>query len=144
MAKSTKTANPFEAFSANTPEAVRENMDRMMGLAGEMTELSREGFTAATESAQLSAKGMQEFNSRAMMFFQGAMQSGVEVSKSVATAKSVQEAMELQASFAKTAFDTYMKQVGEMAGLCATTMKDAAAPLNAHAGTVVEKFQAVK
>lgn len=144
MAKTAKTANPFEAFTANTPEAVRENMDRMMGLAGEMTELSREGFTAATQSAQLSAKGVQELNARAMTFFQGAMQTSVEVSKSVASAKSVQEAIELQATFAKTAFDTYMQQFGEMAGLCAETMKDAAAPLNAHAGTVVEKFQAVK
>ena len=58
--------------------------------------------------------------------------------------RDIQEAMELQASFAKTAFDTCMKQFGEMASLYASTMKEASAPLNAHAGTMVEKLQFVK
>jgi len=141
MAKTTKTPTPFEVMS---PEAVRENMDRFMSLAGEMTELSREGITAATASAQASAKGAQEINTKALAFFQESMATGMEASKSVGSAKSLQEAMELQANFAKSAFDTYMKQFGEMANLYASTMKEASAPLNAHAGTMVEKLQSVK
>lgn len=141
-----KAATPFDMMAANiaTPEAVRENFDRFMSLAGEMTELSRGGMTAATASAQASAKGAQEINARAMAFFQDAAAMGMEATKTVTSAKSVHEAMELQAGFAKTAFDAYMKNLGEMAGLYAATMKEAAAPLNAHAGSVVEKLQAVK
>ncbi|MEN0077878.1 MAG: phasin family protein [Pseudomonadota bacterium] len=139
-----KTQSPNAAFDMVTPEAMRENIDRFMSLAGEMTELSREGFTAATASAQASAKGAQEINTRAMAYLQESMASGMEVSKSVSTAKSLQEAMELQATYAKSTFDTYMKQVGEMAGLYADTMRQASAPLNAHAGTMVEKLQMVK
>ncbi|MEL6566810.1 MAG: phasin family protein [Pseudomonadota bacterium] len=141
MAKAQKTATPFEMM---TPETVRENMDRFMSLAGEMTELSREGLTAATASAQASAKGAQEINTKALSFFQESMATGMEASKTVGAAKSLQEAMELQATFAKTAFDTCMKQFGEMATLYASTMKEASAPLNAHAGTMVEKLQFVK
>lgn len=141
-----KAATPFDMFAANmaTPDSMKEGMDRFMSLAGEMTELSRDGMTAATACAQASAKGAQEINARALAFFQDATAMGVEATKTVSSAKSVQEAMELQAGFAKTAFDTYMKNFGEMASLYAATMKEAAAPLNAHAGTVVEKLQAVK
>jgi len=141
MAKASKTATPFDLMNGMAPEAVRENMDRFMSFAGEMTELSREGISAAT---QASAKGAQEINTRAMAFFQDAMATGMEASKSVTAAKSLQEAMELQAGFAKSAFEVYMRQFGEMASLYAATLKEASAPLNAHAGTVVEKMQLVK
>ncbi|MCI4644746.1 MAG: phasin family protein [Hyphomonadaceae bacterium] len=144
MAKSTKTATPFDLINSVSPESVRENMDKFMSLAGEMTELSRDGLSAATASAQASAKGAQEINTKALSFFQDAMATGMEASKSVSSAKSVQEAMELQATYAKSAFDTCMKQFGEMASLYAATFKEAAAPLNAHAGTMVEKMQLVK
>lgn len=147
MPKTAKTTNPFEMMNGSatlSPEAVRENMDRMISLAGEMTELSREGLSAATESARVSAKGAQEINAKALEFFQNAMTSGMEASKSVAGAKSLQEAMEMQATFAKTAFDVYMKQCGEFASMMAATMREASEPLNAHAGQMVEKMQLVK
>ena len=144
MAKTTKTATPFDMINSVSPETVRENMDKIMSFAGEMTELSRDGLTAATASAQASAKGAQEINTKALAYFQDAMATGMEASKSVSSAKSIQEALELQATYAKSAFDTCMKQFGEMASLYAATMKEAAAPLNAHAGTMVEKMQLVK
>lgn len=144
MAKTTKTATPFDMINSVSPETVRENMDKFMSFAGEMTELSRDGLTAATASAQASAKGAQEINTKALAYFQDAMATGMEASKSVSSAKSIQEALELQATYAKSAFDTCMKQFGEMASLYAATMKEAAAPLNAHAGTMVEKMQLVK
>lgn len=144
MAKTTKTATPFDLINTVSPESVRENMDKFMSFAGEMTELSRDGLTAATASAQASARGAQEINTKALAYFQDAMATSMEASKSVSSAKSIQEALELQATYAKSAFDTCMKQFGEMASLYATTMKEAAAPLNAHAGTMVEKMQLVK
>ena len=144
MAKTTKTATPFDMINSVSPETVRENMDKFMSFAGEMTELSRDGLTAATASAQASAKGAQEINTKALAYFQDAMATGMEASKSVSSAKSIQEALELQATYAKSAFDTCMKQFGEMASLYAATMKEAAAPLNAHAGTMVEKMQLVE
>jgi len=143
MAK-TKVQTPFDMMNGMAPESVRENMEKMMSFAGEFTALSRDGITAATESARVSAKGAQELNSKAMAYMQEAMTSGVEATKTVSAAKSVQEAMELQADFAKGAFDQYMKQCGEFASLCAAMMKDAAEPLNAHASQVVEKLQFVK
>ncbi|MEM6498534.1 MAG: TIGR01841 family phasin [Pseudomonadota bacterium] len=143
MAK-TKVQTPFEMMNGIAPETVRENMDKFMNFAGEMTALSRDGLTAATESARVSAKGAQELNTKAMAYVQEAMANGMEATKTVSSAKSVQEAMELQATFAKGAFDEYMKQCGEFANLYASMFKEAAEPLNAHASQVVEKLQFVK
>lgn len=147
MPKATKTATPFDMMNGNgtvTPEALRENVERFVSLAGEFSELSREGLTAATESARVSAKAAQELNAKTISYFQDAMSTGMEAGKSVAAAKSVQEAMELQASYAKSAFDTYMKQCSDMASFMAAAMREASEPLNAHAGQMVEKMQIVK
>jgi phasin family protein len=147
MTKSAKTTQTFPAFNGSealSSEAVRENMNRFMSLAGDMSDLSREGFSAAAESARVSTEGAQAFNARAASYFQDAMSTGMEASKSVAGAKSIQEAVELQTKFAKSAFDTYMKEMSAMAGLMATTMREASEPLNTHAGKFVEKFQTVK
>lgn len=147
MSKSAKSAAPFPMFNgeAGFPvEFYRENLDRFIAMAGDMGNLSREGMSAAAEAAQASAKGVQELNARAFAYLQDAMSSGMEVGKSVASAKTVQEAVELQTSYTKTALESYMSQMSDMASLMASTMREAAEPLQAHAGQVVEKFQSAK
>lgn len=147
MAKTAQNQNPFTMFNSNgvmSSDAMRENMDRFMSMAGNMTELSREGFEACAEAARATAKGAQEANSKTIAYMQNAMSQSMEATKTVAGAKSMQEAVELQANFAKTALDAYMTQMSTMASLMAETMREAAQPLNTHAGQMVEKFQAVK
>ncbi len=147
MAKNTQTPNPFAMFntdSAMSSDTVRANMDRFMSMAGNMTELSRNGFEACAEAARATAKGAQEANTKTVAYMQDAMSQSVEASKTVAGAKSVHEAVELQSSFAKSALDAYMTQMSSIASLMAETMREASQPLNAHAGQMVEKFQATK
>ena len=147
MAKTTQTQNPFAMFgadSAMTSESMRANMERFMTMAGSMGELSRNGFEACAEAARATAKGAQEANTKTAAFMQDTMSQSVEATKTVAGAKSVHEAVELQSNFAKSALDAYMTQMSSIAGLMAETMREATQPLNAHAGQVVEKFQSVK
>ncbi|MEM7767046.1 MAG: phasin family protein [Pseudomonadota bacterium] len=138
---------PFPAMNGEapiSPEAMKEGVERLMSMASEMTELQREGLSAAAESARVSAKGMQEVNARGLAFFQGAMSSMMEVSKSMAGAKSLQEAVEMQANLSKAAMETYMTEANAVATLMAETMREAAEPLNAHAGQCVERLNVAK
>ena len=147
MAKTTKTKAAFPMMNGDMAfdsETVRENMGRFMSMAGEMTELQREGLTAAAEAARVSAKGAQELNTRGLAYFQGAMGNWMEATCTMAGAKSFQEAVELQTNFAKSALDEYMSQMSAMSSLMADTMREASEPLQAHAGQFVEKLHAVK
>lgn len=127
-----------------SPEAMKEGMERLMSMASDMTELQREGLSAAAESARVSAKGMQEVNARSLAFFQGAMSNLMEASKSMAGAKSFQEAVEMQANLSKAAMETYMTEANALATMMAETMRDAAEPLNSHAGQFVERITVAK
>lgn len=141
MPKSADAAKPFMEYDALSGETVRKNMERMMSVFGDFGDLSRDGFQAASDSARATAKGMKEINERTMSYMQDAYSAGMEASRSVTSAKSAIEAFEIQAEFAKQAFETYFEQVSAMMGLAAGTMREGLEPLNAHAAQIVDKFQ---
>ena len=64
--------------------------------------------------------------------------------KSLAGAKSVQEVVELQTAFAKTALETYMAELGRMSEIVSASVKDSVKPLNERVTAAVERLQAVR
>ena len=64
--------------------------------------------------------------------------------KSLAGAKSVQEAMELQTTFAKSAMEAYIAQMTKASEIVSASIKDSMKPLNERASAAVEKFQAAR
>ena len=69
------------------------------------------------------------------------MEDHVATAKSLAGAKSVQEAIELQTTYAKSAFETYVAEVTKMSETVAGSMKEAAAPINERVTALVERVQ---
>jgi phasin family protein len=68
----------------------------------------------------------------------------VAAAKSLAGAKSLQEVVELQTAFAKSALETYMSEFGKMSETVAASMKDSLKPLNERVTAVVEKMQSAR
>ena len=62
--------------------------------------------------------------------------------KSLSAAKSVQEVVELQTSYAKTALEAYMAEMGRMTEIVSASVKDSMKPLNERVTDMVEKMQA--
>ena len=62
----------------------------------------------------------------------------------VAAAKSVQEAVELQTAWAKTALEAYIAQVSKASEIVSASIKDSVKPLNERMTAAVEKFQAAR
>ena len=62
----------------------------------------------------------------------------------VAAAKSVQEVVELQTSFAKSALEAYMAEMGRMTETVSASVKDSMKPLNERVTAMVERMQAVR
>ena len=61
--------------------------------------------------------------------------------KSLAGAKSVQEAIELQTNFAKLAFEAYVAEVTRMSETVAASVKETVAPINERVTALVERVQ---
>ena len=68
----------------------------------------------------------------------------VAAAKSLAAAKSVQEAVELQTAWAKSALEAYIAQVSKASEIVSASIKDSVKPLNERVSAAVEKFQAAR
>jgi phasin family protein len=56
----------------------------------------------------------------------------------------VQEVIELQTTFAKTAFESMVAEANEVAGAVSGSVKEAMSPINERVTALVERVQAVR
>lgn len=140
-ASTAKTEKMFEALSGTTNETLKKSYERSVELMSEMGELSKKNLDAVAESTKITTQGFEEIGTRAAAYQRDAYEKGVEAAKSMTGVKSVQEAMELQADYTKSAFETYLEEMNAMTGMFASMVRKASEPLNAQAGTFVSMMQ---
>ncbi|HET9161584.1 MAG TPA: TIGR01841 family phasin, partial [Caulobacteraceae bacterium] len=68
----------------------------------------------------------------------------VAAAKSLTGAKSIQEAVELQTTWFKSAMEGYLAEFNKAAEIVSGSVKDTWTPINARVTATVEKFQAAR
>jgi phasin family protein len=137
----TATTEPFTT-AANV--AFKDGVEKTLAAIGEVNAHSKKNLEALIASATATAKGAESLGARAAAYSKSTFDSQVSAAKALAGAKSVQEAIELQTAFAKTALETYVAEVGKMTEAFTATVKDAVSPLSARVTDVVETMQAAR
>ena len=79
-----------------------------------------------------------------LAFSKAIFDTNVTAAKSLAGAKSVQEVVELQTAYAKSALETYMAEFTKMSDTVSASVKESMKPINERVTATVEKFQAVR
>jgi phasin family protein len=95
-------------------------------------------------SVTAATKGAEALGAQAMSFSKASFENQVAAAKSLAAAKSVQEVVELQTAFAKSALESYMAAFGSMSEAASASVKDSLKPLNERVSAMVERLQAVR
>lgn len=144
MAAAEAAKSTVEQFTAASNVAFKEGVEKSLAALNEMNTYSKKNLEAVVASATASAKGAEALGAQAMAFSKAVFDTQVSAAKSLAGAKSVQEVVELQTAFAKSALETYMAQFGAMSETVSSSVKESMKPLNERVTAVVEKFQAVR
>ncbi|WP_068877513.1 MULTISPECIES: phasin family protein [unclassified Phenylobacterium] len=144
MAAAEAAKSTVEQFTAASNVAFKEGVEKSLAALNEMNTHSKKNLEAMVASATASAKGAEALGAQAMAFSKAVFDTQVSAAKSLAGAKSVQEVVELQTAFAKSALETYMAQFGAMSETVSSSVKESMKPLNERVTAVVEKFQAVR
>ena len=143
MATPTDTVKTtVEQFTTAGNKAFKDTVEKSMGAFAEMNAHSKKNLEAVVASVTAATKGAETLGAHAMAFSKKAMEDHVTVAKTLASAKSVQEVVELQTSFAKTAFETYIAEMNKMAETVAASMKESMSPINERVTALVERVQA--
>jgi len=131
-----------EAFTQAGEKAFKEGFERATETATRFSTHGKENMDALVESMTVAAKGVEEINTQFAAYAKESVEGSVETAKNLASAKRVQDLIEIQSDFAKSAMDRYVSEIAKTSDLMTAVVKDAWAPLNTRASKAVEDLQA--
>ncbi|MBX3479223.1 MAG: TIGR01841 family phasin [Caulobacter sp.] len=144
MAAAETFKTTVEQFTTAGNQAFKDSVEKSLAGLNEINAHSKKNLEAVVASVTAATKGAESLGAQAMAYSKKAMEDQVSAAKALSGAKSVQEAMELQTSWAKSAMELYMAEMGKMGETVAAAVKDSMKPLNERVTATVEKIQSVK
>ena len=144
MAAAETVKNTVEQFTAAGNVAFKDAVEKSLAQLNELNAHSKKNLEAVIASVTAQAKGAEALGAQAMAYSKKAVEDHVAAAKSLSGAKSVQEVIELQTAYAKSALDAYIAEVSKMSDIVSTSMKDAVKPLNERVTAAVERLQAAR
>jgi phasin family protein len=124
--------------------AFREAIDKSLGSLGDINAQGKRNLEAVVESVTAATRGAETLGAQAMAFSKKSFEDGVAVAQSLGSAKSIQEVVEIQTTWAKTALETYLGEINRWSDTVSASVKDSLKPLNERATAAVEKFQSAR
>ena len=125
---------------SQTQAKVKENMDKVMKTAEELFAFGQGNVEALVKSGQIWATGMQDIGKQVAATAQASFDDTMSTLKAFSSVKSVKDAFELQASFARTAFGKTLAESGRLTDASFRLTEQTLAPLTARVSLAVEKF----
>ncbi|MDP3852942.1 phasin family protein [Phenylobacterium sp.] len=144
MAAAETVKNTVEQFTAAGNVAFKDAVEKSLASLNEVNAHSKKNLEAVIASVTASTKGAEALGAQVMAYSKKAVEDQVTATKSLSGAKSIQEVVELQTTFAKTALEAYMAEVGKMSEIVSASMKDSMKPLNERVTAAVERLQAAR
>jgi len=144
MAK-TKTINDTaetmdSAFRAGT-DSMKDGVDKATEGFNKMVALTKDNTEAFIQSANVAGKGFETINNEVVAYSRKRIEDGVTAAKAIFGAKSLNEAIELQTAYFRTALDAHVAQFSRLSQLAVDTTKSAAEPISVRAQQVAELIQ---
>ena len=133
-----------EAMHEAGTRAFREGVEKTFASFGDINEHGRKNLEAVVESASAARKGAEELSQQALGFGRKSWEDNVAAAQSLAKARSVQELVDLQTLWAKSATEAYMAQFTKSNEIFSASLKDCFKPINARVAATVESFQTAR
>lgn len=144
MAATETVKKTVEQATAAGNKAFKEGVDKSINALTEMNTLGKKNIEAAVESVTAATRGAEALSAQALAYSKKSWEDGVSAAQALASAKSVQEVIELQTAFAKSAMEAYLSEVTKMTDTVQASVKDSFKPINERATAIVERVQSVR
>ena len=136
--------NTVEQFTTAGNQAFKDSIEKSMAAFSEVNVHSKKNLEAVTASVTAATKGAEALGAQAMAYSKKSIEDQVAAAKTIASAKSVQEVVELQTAWTKSFLEGYMAQMNKMTETVAASVKDSMSPLNERVTALVERVQAAR
>ena len=140
-AKKDLAKETFETFTAASNDAVKDGIEKSMAAVNDLSAFHKNSVEAVIASATTASKGFEELNALAAGYAKKSMEDGMTAAKSLASAKSVQEVIEIQSEYTKSSLEAYLAEMNKVSDHGSSIMKDSLKPLNERFAAAVEMMQ---
>jgi phasin family protein len=145
MATSAETIKTqAEKYTAAGASAFKEAVEKSLSALNDLNAQSKSNLEAVVASTTAATKGAETLGAQAIAYSKKSVEDGMAAARSLGAARSIQEVIELQTSFAKSALEAYLAEVNKASEVVAASFKESLTPLNARMTAAVEKFQAAR
>lgn len=141
-----KTTNTDDAFDikAFSPESFKEGYEKFAEGISTFADFQKESLNAIMASAGAFTKGFEKLTAEQTAFSKAAFEETVANVKTASSAKSLNDAVELNSKFVRTSIEKNLGQINKVADICSETAKDSVEPLTTRYSDLVEKIQAYR
>jgi len=123
-----------------THASVKQGMEKAMKTAEEFVAFGQGNMEAFVKSGQIWAAGVQDLSKHVAATAQATFEESMSTFKALTSVKSLKDAMDLQASFARSALEKTMSESGKLTDASMKLTEQALAPITARVTLAVEKF----
>lgn len=134
----------FDRASAAGDHAFKDASDKSLAALNELNAQSKKNFEAMIASVTAATKGAEAISAQAVSYAKTAMEGQVEHVRALSSVRSLQEAMELQTTYAKSAMEAYVSEMNKVGETLTSAVKDAMKPLSTRATEAVETIQSAR
>ncbi len=136
-------ANVEQATQAGR-QAIKETMDKSLSALNEVNAQSKRNLEALMASMTAATRGVEALSGQAMAYTKRSVEGHVEQAKALTACRSMQEMVELQTNFAKSAMEAYIAELNRASETITAAVKDSFKPLNERASAIAETVQSVR
>ena len=142
-AQATFQANAEQAQAAGA-KALKDVADKSAAGLTELNAQGKQNLEAIVASAAAAQKGVETLSAQSAAFTKKSWEDSVAAAQSMAQARSIQELLELQTTWAKSATEAYLAEVTKATDVLTASVKNSFKPINERVTATVEKFQAAR
>lgn len=134
-------AEAVEAAIKNGTETLKDGFEKFASNYEQIVAFNKETAEAMIESATKAGKGVETINSEVFTFSRQSMDDGIAATKAILAAKSLQEVVERQSEYTKSALEAYIAEMSKVRELALGVAKAASEPLQARVTALAELVQ---
>ena len=137
-------AETMETVMSASSDAVKQTMEKAMKGFDDLATFNKSTVDAFVQSANAASKGLEALSAEVMSYSKQSIEDYMAATKAAMGSRSVQEFMEINTDYAKTAFDTYVGRFTKLGDMASATAKDAIEPLSGRMNAFMETMQSYR
>jgi hypothetical protein len=137
-------SDKIESVITPTAEAFQAGYEKLQASFGEAFVQSKANMDAMTNSAKIAADGVKQASEISLAYIQSSAALATETAKTLGGVKSLQEAVEIQADYARSAMSTYFAEFTKVSDVMLGAMKESVKPISERTSAVWSSIQSAR